>query len=179
MTNVSEINTRFGVPGVVSIEAGNNNMPRVRVANAEAEAEVYLHGAHVTHFQPRGHKPVLFMSGESLFDPAKPIRGGVPLIFPWFGPNASNPKAPQHGFARTTQWTVRDVQQGRDGPTTIVLGLRTPQAPPPPHGQSACTPPLRNLAIPPAPRLPRGVPHPRRPLARQVAGDRQRVARRD
>jgi glucose-6-phosphate 1-epimerase len=116
MTNVQDLNARFGVPGVITIDAGRNGMPRVRVTSPAAEAEIYLHGAHVTHFSPRGHKPVLFMSGQSLFDPAKAIRGGVPLIFPWFGPNAADPKAPQHGFARTTTWTVRDVQPGR-GPT--------------------------------------------------------------
>ena len=124
MSNVAELNARFGVPGVAVVEAGRNGMPRVRVTSPAAEAEVYLHGAHVTHFQPRGQKPVLFMSGESLFDPAKAIRGGVPLIFPWFGPNAANPKAPQHGFARTTTWTIRDVRHdSTGGAVTLVLSL--------------------------------------------------------
>ena len=122
--NVTELNGRFGVAGVVAVEAGRNGMPRVRITSPAAEAEVYLHGAHVTHYQPRGHRPVLFMSGESLFDPAKAIRGGVPLIFPWFGPSATNPKAPQHGFARTTSWTIRDVVHAAgDGAVTLVLSL--------------------------------------------------------
>lgn len=123
MSNVNELNTRFGVPGVVTIDGGTNGMPRVRVTSPMAEAEVYLHGAHVTHFQPRGQKPVLFMSAASHFDPAKPIRGGVPLIFPWFGMNAANPKAPQHGFARTTAWTIRDIGHKSDGSVIIALVL--------------------------------------------------------
>lgn len=123
MTNVQDLNSRFGVPGVITIDGGRNGMPRVRITSPAAEAEIYLHGAHVTGFTPRGHKPVLFMSAESLFDPAKAIRGGVPLIFPWFGPSATNPKAPQHGFARTTSWTIRDVQPGRDGATAVSLAL--------------------------------------------------------
>jgi glucose-6-phosphate 1-epimerase len=123
MSNVNELNARFGVPGVVTIDAGNNGMPRVRVTSPAAEAEIYLHGAHVTQFTPRGHKPVLFMSGESLFDPAKPIRGGVPLIFPWFGGKADDPKAPAHGFARTSPWTVRDLICGPDGTVVVSLSL--------------------------------------------------------
>ena len=120
MNDVTELNSRFGVPGVVAVEAGRNGMPRLRITSPAAEAEIYLHGAHVTHYQPRGHKPVLFMSGQSLFDPAKAIRGGVPLIFPWFGPNAANPKAPQHGFARTTPWTIRAVRHAPDDGAVIV-----------------------------------------------------------
>jgi D-hexose-6-phosphate mutarotase len=123
MNNVNELNARFGVPGIVTIDAGRNNMPRVRVTSPAAEAEIYLHGAHVTHFAPRGHKPVLFMSGESLFDPAKPIRGGVPLIFPWFGGKADDPKAPAHGFARTTTWTLLEMTCAADGSVVVSLTL--------------------------------------------------------
>jgi D-hexose-6-phosphate mutarotase len=123
MANVQELNQRFAVPGVITIAEGKNGMPRIRVTSPAAEAEIYLHGAHVTHYQPKGHKPVLFMSGESLFDPAKAIRGGVPLIFPWFGPNPADPKAPQHGFARATQWTVKAASVGADAKAHVVLGL--------------------------------------------------------
>ena len=123
MPTVTELNSRFGIPGVAAIDAGNGGLPRVRVSSPVAEAEIYLHGAHVTHFQPRGHKPVLFMSAASLFDPAKAIRGGVPLIFPWFGPSTTNPKAPQHGFARTTTWDVRGIRTGADAVTEVTLGL--------------------------------------------------------
>ncbi len=123
MSNVSELNSRFGVPGVVTIDTGNGGLPRVRVTSELAEAEVYLHGAHVTRFQPRGHKPVLFMSAESLFDPSKPIRGGVPLIFPWFGPNAANPKFPAHGFARTSLWSIRELKHEKSGDVVITLSL--------------------------------------------------------
>lgn len=120
LSDATDLHARFGIPGVVTIDAGRNGMPRVRVTGPAAEAEVYLHGAHVTHFEPRGHKPVLFMSGQSHFDPAKAIRGGVPLIFPWFGPNAANPKAPQHGFARTTSWALQDVRHDAGGGTVTL-----------------------------------------------------------
>lgn len=123
MNTIADLNSRFGIPGIVAIEAGNNDMPRVRITSPAAQGEIYLHGAHLTHFAPQGHKPVLFMSKSSLFDPAKPIRGGVPVIFPWFGPNSADPKAPQHGFARTATWTIRDVRVGMDAVATVSLSL--------------------------------------------------------
>jgi D-hexose-6-phosphate mutarotase len=123
MSNVSELNATFGITGVVTIDEGKGGLARIRVTAPAAEAEIYLHGAHVTHFKPQGHKPVLFMSAKSLFDPAKAIRGGVPVIFPWFGPNANDPKAPQHGFARTSAWAIRDIRATNGHGVVVTLGL--------------------------------------------------------
>ena len=93
-------NARFAIKGVLTLEAGRGTLPTVAVRNEHAAATVYLHGAHVTHFQPKGKGPVLWMSDWSWFEPGKPIRGGVPICWPWFGPNAADPKLPGHGFAR-------------------------------------------------------------------------------
>lgn len=90
---------------------------------ALAEAHIYLHGAHITHFQPRGAAPVLFMSAHSRFAPGQPIRGGVPLIFPWFGPRAGHPEAPAHGFARTEEWRVESLALESDETVTAVFQL--------------------------------------------------------
>lgn len=81
-------------------------LTRIVLSTARDEAHVCRHGAHVTHYQPRDAAPVLFMSRESLFAPGKPIRGGVPVIFPWFGAKPDNPAAPSHGLARISEWNV-------------------------------------------------------------------------
>ena len=78
---------------------------RVIISTPEAEAEIYLQGAHIAQWTPRGHRPVLFMSSRSMFAPGKAIRGGVPVIFPWFGPRSDGQPGPAHGFARTLPWT--------------------------------------------------------------------------
>jgi glucose-6-phosphate 1-epimerase len=111
------------LPEGVTRETDPHGLPRLRVATPAAEAAVYLHGAHVTHYQPRGHAPVLFMSAQSRFAGGQPIRGGVPVIFPWFGPHPFDPKAPAHGFARTTQWSLGEVARDGDSATvTLVMG---------------------------------------------------------
>jgi len=120
---ISDLQRRFGVPGVVKIDEGRSSLPRVSVTSELASAEIYFHGAHLTAFQPRGAKPVLFMSKESNFDPAKPIRGGVPVIFPWFGPKAGAPESPAHGFARIRHWDLESCTVQADRAVRVVFSL--------------------------------------------------------
>jgi glucose-6-phosphate 1-epimerase len=76
----------------------------VIVSTPEAVGEIYLQGAHVARWTPRGERPVLFLSSKSAFEPGKAIRGGVPVIFPWFGPRSDGQPGPAHGLARTALW---------------------------------------------------------------------------
>jgi D-hexose-6-phosphate mutarotase len=117
--------TRY--PEGARLEPGPGGLERLSLAAAEGEAAVFLHGGHVAHFQPKGEKPVLWTSAESRFESGKPIRGGVPVCFPWFGPKAGAPEAPMHGFARILPWAVKDVRRGDAGALHAVLEL-TPQA---------------------------------------------------
>jgi glucose-6-phosphate 1-epimerase len=111
------------IPGVAVFEHGSGDLLRLAIRSPLAEAHIYLHGAHVSHFQPTGAAPVLFMSKESLFAPDKPIRGGVPLIFPWFGPRAGHPESPAHGFARLAEWQVESVTLDGDEIVTVAFEL--------------------------------------------------------
>ena len=121
--SLQTLRERFAIPGGVTIADDPHGMPRVEIATPAAEARVYLHGAHVTHYHPRGRRPVLFMSGSSSFEPGKPIRGGVPVIFPWFGPHPTDPTKPAHGWARTSVWTLRDVSAEEEDGVSLTLSL--------------------------------------------------------
>jgi glucose-6-phosphate 1-epimerase len=120
---LQKINDAFGIPDRLRFDAGEGGLPRVRITGPDADAEVYLHGAHVTHFQPRNQAPVIWMSGRSRFDPDQPIRGGVPICFPWFGSRQGDPAAPIHGFVRLRTWKIRSTRIGEDGAAEIVLSL--------------------------------------------------------
>jgi glucose-6-phosphate 1-epimerase len=93
------------------------------VAAARADAEIYLHGAHLTHWQPHGAAPVLFLSTRAAYAPGKAIRGGVPIIFPWFGPHATDRQAPMHGVARAREWRLVTSGPGRPGSVVVELAL--------------------------------------------------------
>lgn len=108
------------------VEPGSGGLDRLVIEAAEGTAHVYLHGAHVTRFQPRGQRPVLFLSRESQFSggvPGKAIRGGVPICFPWFGAKAGDAAAPAHGFARLLAWEVENVARDDEGRVRASLRL--------------------------------------------------------
>lgn len=105
---------RLEIPGLARFAAGAGGLPRLEITTRLATAHIYLHGAHVTHFQPAGFGPVLFLSSASRFAAHQAIRGGVPVIFPWFGPNAQQPSLPMHGVARTAEWEVEGVETWPD-----------------------------------------------------------------
>jgi D-hexose-6-phosphate mutarotase len=123
MIDIKLLQSQFSIPGVVSIEPGQGGLTRISVTSDLAEAHIYLHGAHVTHYKPRGSEDVLFLSSKSLYQPGKAIRGGVPVIFPWFGPKANDPAAPAHGTARTVEWELKEVRTTSDG--TVVVMMET------------------------------------------------------
>lgn len=107
-----QLNDEFGIPDRLGFDEPFPGMPRARVMTPACTAELYLQGAHLTHWQPAGHQPVLFLSSRSVFAPGKAIRGGIPVIFPWFGSPDTSPVHPpagsaSHGFARVWPWTLR------------------------------------------------------------------------
>ena len=111
------------IPGVVTVAAGNGGLPKLVVTTPQATGEVYLHGAHVTAYQPTGQRPVLFLSGSSRFGAGKAIRGGVPICFPWFGNLDGRKEAPAHGFARTRPWDLVKTEAHADGSATLSFEL--------------------------------------------------------
>jgi D-hexose-6-phosphate mutarotase len=110
-------------PDGARLEKGPGGLDRLALHATEGEALVYLQGAHVAHFQPKGGRPVLWMSAASRFEAGKPLRGGVPICFPWFGPKAGSPEAPLHGYARILPWAVGAVVRETDGSLRAVLDL--------------------------------------------------------
>jgi glucose-6-phosphate 1-epimerase len=85
-------------------------MPKICLSSPDgAQAEVYLHGAHVTSWIPAGGEERLFLSQKSEFRPGAAIRGGVPVIFPQFGALGTLPK---HGFARMLPWELTSLGGG-------------------------------------------------------------------
>ena len=111
------------IPGIATFHTGPDRLTRLRISSALATAEIALQGAHVTHFQPAGAAPVLFLSRSSHFAPGQPIRGGVPVCFPWFGPRAGRPASPAHGFARIMPWEVESLTGSDDRGVIAILRL--------------------------------------------------------
>ncbi len=54
---------------------------------------------------------VLWCGSKAEYAPGKPVRGGVPLVFPWFNEHATDKKLPAHGFARNLEWRLDEAQR--------------------------------------------------------------------
>ncbi|GAB1482716.1 D-hexose-6-phosphate mutarotase [Treponema sp.] len=111
----------FAIPGSIDIVEGQGKLPLIKVTNSFAEADIYLHGAHITRFDPKGEKGLLWMSDTSPFAQGKAIRGGIPICFPWFGAHRTNKDLPMHGFVRTRSWKLIETAQLSDGRSKVRL----------------------------------------------------------
>jgi D-hexose-6-phosphate mutarotase len=103
---------------------GPNGLQFIDLANAQATATVCTQGAQLTHWQPRSLKfPVTFMSAAAQYSAGKPIRAGIPICWPWFGPHPTDSAQPNHGFARNLVWRAGAAVQLDSGATRLALLL--------------------------------------------------------
>ena len=101
--------------------AGNPALPMLAVDNALGHAVIALQGAHLMAFRPAGQREMLWVSPKCVLEQGKPIRGGIPLCLPWFGPGPDGKTL--HGFARNMPWTVIAAEKQNTGSTRLVLEL--------------------------------------------------------
>lgn len=83
-----------------------NDILTARLPSGDS-CQVNLNGATVTSWKTSSNVEQLFLSTAAKLDGSKPIRGGIPLVFPVFGPppkDHATGKLPQHGFARNNKW---------------------------------------------------------------------------
>ena len=123
--SISELDSRFGIPGAAQVVVGNGGLPKVRITTRAASADVYLHGAQVTSWQPTNSEEVLFVSERSRWENGRAIRGGIPICFPWFRAKADDPRAPAHGFVRTKEWKLDSVIAAEDDSVCVVLSTKS------------------------------------------------------
>ena len=83
----------------------------VKCGQSGDTAVVSVHGGTVLSWRAEG-KERLFMSSKAIVDGTRAIRGGIPLVFPQFGPGTNRrfPDLPQHGVARLMRWQVASCE---------------------------------------------------------------------
>ena len=102
------------LPSSVELGQGQGGLAIARVFAPTGTAEVYLRGAHVSAWTPAGGTPVIWMSEQSEYAPGVPLRGGVPICFPWFAAHPTDATAPSHGFARLADWQLVEAREAGD-----------------------------------------------------------------
>ncbi len=102
-------------------QSADAGLPMLVVENSLGRAVIALQGAHVMAFRPAGQREMLWLSPKCVLQAGKPIRGGIPLCLPWFGPGPDGKS--MHGFARTTAWSLIAAEILVDGTTRLSLAL--------------------------------------------------------
>lgn len=114
-------NQKFNVPGV-TLSALPSGLEILSITNKFASAKISTNGAHIISCIPAGEKDLLWVSKKSFMAPGKPIRGGVPVCWPWFGASAKE-GFPGHGFARRETWEIAEVSALPSGAVRAVFRL--------------------------------------------------------
>lgn len=123
MIDIESLEEKFSIEGELGFTEIDGDLIAISVYNKFADAEICLYGGHITRFVPHGSFDILWLSPASFFEIGKPIRGGIPICFPWFGPHPTDNLKPMHGFARLMYWDVVETASIPSGETLIKLQL--------------------------------------------------------
>lgn len=89
----------------------------ITLSNQHGQISISPFGAHLLSYKNAKGIERLWVSERAITDGSAAIRGGVPVCWPWFGPHPTDSHAPQHGWARTMQWSLvshRDLPTGSE-----------------------------------------------------------------
>lgn len=115
-----------------------------RIRTPHGTALVARQGAQLLSYTPAGEPPLVWLSERAHFTPGRPMRGGVPVCWPWFAAYARNPPAvrdsvgapadaPSHGWVRQADWHLvaqrveadaAELELGFDAPPGCAPGWR-------------------------------------------------------
>jgi len=101
-----------------------DELDALKIEHPSFKATLLLQGAQLVEFRPqsRQFENVLWLSPSAQYKQGKPIRGGIPICWPWFGDLDRNPAVIQdqvkqqtpasaHGFARSLPWEIKSIHE--------------------------------------------------------------------
>lgn len=121
---IKELNANFGIANQLEILEGKGGLPFISITNSSAKALISIYAGQVLSFQPVTEtEDLMFLSDKAYYQEGKAIKGGVPICWPWFGPDPDGSGRPAHGFVRNRFWNVIATETTPAGETKVVLGL--------------------------------------------------------
>lgn len=122
--DIAQLNAEYGIAGQVEFVTGKGDFPYIQVTNNHGTARISVYGGQVVSFKPTGaDQDLLFLSENAYYKPGKAIKGGIPVCWPWFGPDPAGQGRPSHGFARNRLWQVKATAALPSGETQVILGF--------------------------------------------------------
>jgi len=107
--DLETLNQQFGIAGVLKFVCDRGDLVEAVIETDVFRGRVALQGAQVLDWTPkdggRGEMPVIWTSKQAVFQTGRPVRGGIPVCWPWFGDHPENPQS--HGFVRNRLWNLK------------------------------------------------------------------------
>jgi glucose-6-phosphate 1-epimerase len=127
--NPEQLNATHGIAGKLRFVSGNGGFTMIEIDNGKARALISPYAGQVLSFRPAGEpEDLLFVSEHAYYQPGKAIKGGIPVCWPWFGPDPEGKGRPAHGFVRNRDWQVLGTAMQDDGTTSVRLGITPDEA---------------------------------------------------
>jgi glucose-6-phosphate 1-epimerase len=99
------------LPAGITRATDPGGRPALRLQRDDDVVLVSFVGAQVLSWHHRG-RDVLWTASKAEYLPGKPVRGGIPVVFPWFGDHPTDPRQPAHGFVRNQTWRLAAAAAG-------------------------------------------------------------------
>ncbi len=121
---VEQLNKEFGISNQVEIVEGKGGFPVIKINNEKAKAKISVYSGQVISFQSAGEsQDLLFLSEAAYYETGKAMKGGIPICWPWFGPDPEGKGRASHGFVRNRMWNLLSVEATPSGETKVRLGV--------------------------------------------------------
>ncbi len=121
---VKQLNQKFEIPNQVKVVEGKGGFPVVEVANEKATAVISVYSGQILSFKPAGEpEDLLFLSDQAYYEEGKATKGGIPVCWPWFGPDPEGKGRASHGFVRNRMWMLLSTEATANGETKVRLGM--------------------------------------------------------
>ncbi|OAQ73431.1 aldose 1-epimerase family protein [Pochonia chlamydosporia 170] len=131
----SALATTPGLPPQPQVTISDGNSRVSAVLPTGESVDILLIGATVLSWKDAAGDEKLWLSKDTKLDGSKGVRGGIPLVFPLFGPASPNHEAtsklPQHGLARTARWEFlgKSTSEGSSSSVKLDFGLSSENIP--------------------------------------------------
>lgn len=121
---IEQLNADYGIAGQLKFVEGKGGFPFIEIHSPKAKASISVYGGQVLSFQPANEpEDLMFLSENAYYKEGKAIKGGVPVCWPWFGPDPEGLGRPSHGFVRNRLWNVLGTETTAEGEVKVKLGL--------------------------------------------------------
>ncbi len=119
---IEQLNADYGIAGQLRFVEGKGGFPLIEIDGPKAKASISVYGGQVLSFQPTNEpEDLMFLSEKAYYQEGKAIKGGIPVCWPWFGPDPEG--GPSHGFVRNRLWNVLATETTADGEVKVTLGV--------------------------------------------------------